>query len=342
MAEEKSILFSAEESDRINARVQEEIAPHLFLVCNYAPNRYPVQSEDARFVVGMLNLYKFVKDASIVDKIIYMDWEQQDHLNDSFKDNIKTVSALRQIYCHNESEISGNDADIRTVDDWMQMPASTEDHTEDYKELNRKLQGLADEIIAEIDQFIGNVANSDHKDEVIAAWENEIGQFYKRPNTGKILIGRLEKYYASKKGITQQMSKPDISNMQKCIRAYYLRNLEEEKRENEQALKDATELTNAGTLSLSEEDLQKLQPLAEAAGEAVAAKKKEIVEFLHYKGLTIDNIDQKMYCYKDFYIRKLPERIISFMKEREPSDYKTLLPQDIVPTVLREDLGAYM
>jgi hypothetical protein len=49
-----------------------------------------------------------------------------------------------------------------------------------------------------------------------------------------------------------------------------------------------------------------------------------------------------MYCYKDFYIRKLPERIISFMKEREPSDYKTLLPQDIVPTVLREDLGAYM
>ena len=65
-----NILWSSEESVRLNKKIQDNIAKHLFLTCNYEIG--PLQqviSEDAKYLTAVLNLYKFLIDSSIINKL---------------------------------------------------------------------------------------------------------------------------------------------------------------------------------------------------------------------------------------------------------------------------------
>ncbi len=331
MADDKSILYSSAESNRINELVQKKIAPHLFLACNYAPSPYLIQSEDAKFVVGILNLYKFVVDGSIIDKIPnIMDATMGSTLNKkTFMEKINLVKALRTVYCHNESEISGNDDDIKIVNVWMQKIPKT---INDYKMLNQKLQKLASDIVDVLHQFIKEASTTKHNAVLIENWENIIRDFYRRPNTRNILVGQLKKIYSARKGILS-MDRSANLDMAGCVRRYYIGDLESKLEEEENKYSMLCK-----KLSLSTENRAKLRKLVESVEEELKERKKQIVERLGNGKTTIDNIDRNDYPYLELYMKELPQRINDFMRNTaDTTVYGTLLPQDIVQYILKQD-----
>ena len=331
MADGKSILYSCEESDRINQLIQTKIAPHLFLTCNYAPNPYLIQSEDAQFVVGILNLYKFAVDGSIIDKIPnIMDASMGSTINKNvFMKKIELVKALRTVYCHNESEISGNDDDVKIVDAWMQKKPQT---INDYKALNQKLQKLASDIVAILHQFIDEVSKAKHKAVLIENWEDIIKKFYRRPNTKNILVGQVKKFYSARKGVLS-MDRLDTIDMARCIRNYYIGDIEsklEEKEDNYRVL--------CKKLSLSAEDQIKLRQSVDIVQEKLIERKKQIIISLGNGRTTIDNIDRNDFPYLELYIKELPQKITNLMDNvADTNVYGTLLPQNIVQYIVKQD-----
>lgn len=335
MANDKSILYSSEESDRINQLIQSKIASHLFLACNYAPSPYLIQSEDAKFVVGILNLYKFAIDGSIIDKIPQiMDAAMGSTINrKAFAEKIKLVKALRSVYCHNESEISGNDDDIKTVNSWMQKTPQT---INDYRMLNQQLQKLASDIVAVLDQFIKDASKTRQKDVLIKNWEGIISNFYQRPNTKNILKGQLKKFYSARKGITS-MGKADDLDMVSCVRKYYIGDLEQEQK----VTKDAYERIRK--LSLPDKERAKMLEKIKMVEDKLENRKKKLIVRLGDGRTTIDNIDRNDYPYLELYMKELPQRIIDFIGNTQDTNvYGTLLPQDIVQYILKLDFDSIM
>lgn len=331
MADDKSILYSSAESDRINQLIQSKIASHLFLACNYAPSPYFVQSEDAKFVVGILNLYKFAVDGSIIDKIpTIMDLTMGSTINKkAFKKKIILVKSLRAVYCHNESEISGNDDDIKRVNAWMQKSPQ---NINDYRALNQQLQKLASDIVVVLHQFIEDASRIKQKAVLIENWENIIKSFYRRPNTKNILIGQLKKFYSARKGILS-MDGSDNLDMASCVRKYYIGDLEsklEEKENNYRIL--------CRKLSLSVENRVNLRKTVEAVEQELIERKKQIITRLGNSGITIDSIDRSDYLYLELYMKELPQRIIDLIENTVDTNvYGNLLPQNIVQYIVKQD-----
>lgn len=331
MTDDKSILYSCEESDRINQLIQTKIAPHLFLACNYTPSPYLIQSEDAKFVVGILNLYKFAVDGSIIDKIPnIMDAAMGSTINKrAFMKKINLVKALRTVYCHNESEISGNDDDVKMVDVWMQK---TPQNINDYRVLNQQLQKLASDIVALSYQFIEDASRTKQKVALIEKWEDIIKNFYRRSNTKEILVGQVKKFYSARKGISF-MSELDNRDMASYIRKYYIGNIE-----NELAEKDSTYKLICKTVSLSADNKAKLRKTVEIVEEELIERKKQIIKKIGNSRITIENIDRNDFPYLELYMKELPQKIINLIENVTDTDvYGTLLPQDIVQYVVKQD-----
>lgn len=331
MADDKSILYSCEESDRINQQIQMKIAPHLFLTCNYTPSTYSIHSEDAKFVVGILNLYKFAVDGSIIDKIPnIMDAAMGSTINKYvFMKKIDLVKALRTVYCHNESEISGNDDERKIVDAWMQKIPQT---INDYRALNQQLQKLASDIVVVLYQFIEEASRTKQKAVLIENWENIIKKFYRRPNTKNILVGQLRKFYSARKGILF-MDRLDTLDMVSCVRKYYIGDLESKLEEKESTYKMLYR-----KLSLSVENQAKLRERVEIVQEELRERKKQIITRLGNSRITIDDIDRNNYLYLELYMKELPQRIIDLIDSTSDTNvYGTLLPQNIVQYIVKQD-----
>lgn len=330
MTDTKSILFSSGESDTINQLVQTKIASHLFLTCNYAPSPYLMLSEDAKFVVGILNLYKFTVDGSIIERIPSIaDVTVDSKFNKKeFLKKLELVKALRTVFCHNESEISGNNEDIKRVDAWM---SKVPQNIEDYRVLNQQLLKLASDILVELQQFVKNASRSKRKKILIDNWEGVIKTFYQRPNTRKILEGQLKKFYSARKGILS-MDKITSLNMAACVRKYYIGDLESNLEEKNNCMQISKKL------NLPVEELVKFKKLVEAVEEELNERKKQIVTRLGNSRITMDNIDRNDYPYLELYIKELPQRIIKFIDTTPDTNvYGTLLPQDIVQYIIKQD-----
>lgn len=331
MVDDKSILYSSVESERINQLVQTKIASHLFLVCNYAPSPYLVQSEDAKFVVGILNLYKFTVDGSIIEKIPnIMDTNMGSTLNNKvFAEKINLVKALRTVYCHNESEISGNDDEVKIVNAWMRKIPQT---INDYRILNQQLQKLASDIVTILHQFIKEASRTEQKAVLIENWEDIIKTFYRRPNTRNIMVGQLKKVYSARKGILS-MDRSANLDMASCVRKYYIGDIESklEERENNYRIL-------CRKLSLSVENQAKLSKRVETVEEELKERKKQIVARLGNGRTTIDNIDRNDYPYLELYMKELPQKIINLIDSTVDTNvYGTLLPQNIVQYIIKQD-----
>lgn len=331
MAADENILYSSVISEEITELVQTKIAPHLFLTCNYTPSPYLLLNEDAKFVVGILNLYKFTIDGSIIDKIPgIMDAAMSSTLNKKmFLEKIALVRALRTVFCHNESEISGNDDDIKIVDAWMRKRPQTDD---DYKLLNQHLQKLASEVVAAIYQFIGDASMSKQKKALVNKWEEVIKSFYRRPNTKNILEGQLKKIYSARKGILS-MNRSDNLDMEECVKKYYLGGLEEKLKEQE-----SNYVYLCKTLSLPAESQAKLRRKVEEVEEELIERKKQIVERFGKNEITLDDLEKRKRLYLDLYLRELPQKISCLIDDSVDTNvYGTLLPQDIVQYIIQKD-----
>lgn len=327
---DKEVIYGVEETDAVNRVVQEKIANHLFLTCNYAPSPYVIYSEDAKFVVGILNLYKYVIDGSIIDKIPNMISENMEGVinRKEFGEKINLVKALRTVYCHNESQVSGNDDDVKRVDAWiLKRPQSVQD----YVILNRKLQTLASEIDSLIYKFIEVGSKCKQKPLLISNWEEEIADFYRRPNTMQILRGQLKKFYAARFGI-QDIDSSMNYRVAKCVGQYYIGELEAE-------LEKVKKKYNI----LSPQSRSVLASYVNKKENELLNRKNEIIKRLGKDAKKPEDLDKNPYMYIDYYMTELPQKIIDFMNSTADTNvYGTLLPQDIVQYIIKQDFDLIM
>lgn len=82
---------------------------------------------------------------------------------------------------------------------------------------------------------------------------------------------------------------------------------------------------------LSSKVLTQIQAKITENEDKIRAKKSVII-----KDIEAD-IDNNVYLYLDYYIKKFPERLRKAVKTKNADEYGTLLPQDIVQYVINQD-----
>lgn len=327
---ENSILWSSEESVRLNKKIQDNIAKHLFLICNYEVG--PLQqviSEDAKYLTAVLNLYKFLIDSSIINKL---DSLRKGHSEIYYEHRklrkiIDIAKVLRTVYAHNESEESGNDYDLDVYNNWVKsIIGKTEITTSgQYEKLRLELEAKADEAVSILNDFIDSAQKAVDQSSLIKEWENLILRFYSTGNSDNIVKGQLKRAYKAQ-WVTDGHAPRDITNrdVAEWIKKMYYH---DEQKEIDK-FQNIIELSRK--TPLSSKVMAQIQAKITENEHKIRAKKSVIKEIEA-------DIDNNIYLYLDYYIKKFPERLRKAVKTKNADEYGTLLPQDIVQYIINED-----
>ncbi len=190
----KSILFSPDEAERINDEVQ-KIKSSLFVFCNYNPGPIEPLSPDARFLVGVLNLYKLAIDAGIVRGIARIAKSMSVRLKYSLFDIIRQASLLRSAIAHNF--MIHNDGAPYAIEFrfWMLQAIGKKnfENTADYEKAFNKVEQLGDNLAYSLREFLDIIGSRSNREIVIEQLENTILEFYDRSAVGTNLIKRQMK-----------------------------------------------------------------------------------------------------------------------------------------------------
>lgn len=194
-----SILFDGNTADALNDAVKSKVAAHLFMFCNYNPGPVDTYSVDARFIQGVLNLYKLLIDCSIVGSVTKMcaNAISQSRLYD-LKHYRNDASVLRTALAHNIDARNWTGEAVCEYTSWLQRESGKDkaESADDYAVLLQKLETIANDAMAILNDFVDKIAMSEQKDDAIARWENCIIDFYSKGTTGKqIFEGQLRDAY---------------------------------------------------------------------------------------------------------------------------------------------------
>lgn len=84
---------------------------------------------------------------------------------------------------------------------------------------------------------------------------------------------------------------------------------------------------------LSSKTLEQIQAKITENEEKIRTKKSVIIKEIEA------DVDNNIYLYLDYYIKKFPERLRKAVKTKNADEYGTLLPQDIVQYMINEDFN---
>lgn len=328
-----NILWSSEESVRLNKKIQDNIAKHLFLICNYEVG--PLQqviSEDAKYLMVVLNLYKFLIDSSIINKLdslrkgrseIHYDYRK-------LRKIIDIAKAIRTVCTHNESKESGNDYDLDVYNGWVKsIIGKTEISTfAEYEKLRFELEAKADEAVGILNDFIDSAQNAADQSGLIEEWENLILKFYSTDNSDNIVKGQLKRAYKAQ-WVTDGHAPRDITNrdVAEWIKKMYYSD------EQKEIDKFQNIIEFSRKKPLSSKILVQIQDKIIENEEKIRVKKSVIIKEIEA------DIDNNIYLYLDYYIKNFPERLKEAVKTKNVDEYGTLLPQDIVQYIINEDFN---
>ena len=215
-----NIVYSPDEADNLNELVRNTIAGHLFITCNYNPESISVFNEDAKFMQAVLNLYKFLFDASIC--VYLQDLDKKYHIQFDFKkmkDIFRVIKAMRTLISHNVDFHNGSEEPRIITEEWFQdaIGKKQPDSIADYKQALTVLEQHGAEIVSVITDFIKKMGEVNEKEEVVSDWEKSIICFYQRPNSRNILEGQLKLAFQAKIADNTKPNRVNISIWTKNI-----------------------------------------------------------------------------------------------------------------------------
>lgn len=177
------ILFDPQGANALNKLIQSKVAPHLFIVCNYHPDVFSMFSDDARFILGVLNLYKFSIDTSLINRLGQIDKKLGGNVRRKYRNSLselekclETVSYLRTFAAHNNDH---NDK-IDKTEAWLihiihkKQFETIEDYSEALKELNR----LGERIYNTVTEILNHMCKEYSKGELCEIFQDYILNFY--------------------------------------------------------------------------------------------------------------------------------------------------------------------
>lgn len=171
------ILFANDRAEKLNEIVRTKIDSSLFLFLNYTPNIINPYSYDGKYLMGVSNLYKLIKDTGWVleksGKIL-----GSESVVGNLKSCINTIYALRAVQNHNIWN-DYNLPELYKAEKWWyqagvisQRPVSEDD----YQKALTGLEALGSSLIKEVEDFVDNVSklNSHKKEKAIEIWTDAI------------------------------------------------------------------------------------------------------------------------------------------------------------------------
>lgn len=316
----ENIVFSPVEAEKLNKKVCETLAKHLFMFCNYNPDSITVFGDDAKFMQAILNMYKLLIDAGICNNLWGIGKKYSinyDHIK--FEDIIKSINSIRTTLGHNVDERSGNEKDKEVAEQWLLKVVGKKKLTnaEEYKKAVEKIERYGEDSITILTNFVESAGGNVKKGEIVKEWENLIISFYKRSNSRNILEGQLMLAYQSRLGIARKFSKVDVAEwVQKML--FYREQL---------LITNLREIIQKSSLSPSQ--LEKIGEQIDENEKIINEKNDKVALFSKKR---VDSL--RMYDYWDYYVYMLPIRI-----EEKLADgvVQSLLPQDVVQQIIEED-----
>ena len=180
----EKVLFDPKCANALNKLMQTKISSHLFLVCNYNPDSFDVFSEDAKFLTGISNLYKFTIDASLINKIkgidkklggvVYYKNRTQITALDEYLD---LISCLRTFTSHNNH----NNEIIDKTESWLiqTIHKNKFESLGDYSIALSELEKIGDSIYIVVSSIINRMVKEYSRSELCEAFQTSILLFYK-------------------------------------------------------------------------------------------------------------------------------------------------------------------
>lgn len=331
----RSVLFYPDEAIELNKSVQEKIAPHLFLFCNYNPAPLKAFSVDARFFKAVLNFYKLLIDSGVVNRVnklckeakVLFDLKQLKKYED-WASNARTVAG------HNLSERNGTDGEILKYERWLkEVVGKTEiECVEDYEKPLQTLEGMAASTMKILKDFVDCMSAVSPKDKVIASWEQCIIEFYCKDMNKAIFLGQIKEAYASvHRGGNVDFGVTDFKVSKWIQDSYYRR--EEREIKNLQVMLDYVVCKNLG----ESVRIQLQQKIQEAQ---VRMDQREITAAAEL-GCNINVFRSSVYNYKRHYCCKLKDKLNTTLNRIKQIDSGTMMPHDIMQKIIAEDFGLH-
>lgn len=318
-----SILFSSDAAEDLNKKIQEKIDKHLFLFCNYNPESLKSYSYDAKFILGVMNMYKFLIDTGVCNKIGVI--KKRYSLSFDYKrleEIISIINSFRTYLGHNEDYRNGNEDDKVIVERWFShlIGKKYPENAEQYEKSLDEMTKYGEECIKLLNNFVEEVSKHTKKSEIIAEWEDLIFDFYKRPNSRNIIKGHIRLAYQARKGSTSNYREGDIAIWTENMLFY----------EEQSKIDSLSNLVNERSLPT-----KILKDISEkiSENEALIRHKKEEVSARLKKAES----ELKSFDYLNYYVGCIPERIIEEYKARK---LESLLPQDAVQLIIYNDYSS--
>jgi hypothetical protein len=313
------MVFSSEAGEYLNKEIQNKIAGHLFLVCNYNAESVKAFSEDARFFQASLNMYKFLVDAGICNKLKdigksnKISWKER-----RFKEISDIIVAIRTTLGHNQDKNNGTDEDREKVVKWLRNVTGKDEMTcaSDYEAATKKLMEYGTECVSILEEFIRNAAASENVQNIIEDWENAIINFYKRGTSKNIFEGQLMMAYYAKVG----GSKPSKYMVAEWV----------QRKINE---KELSQIHSMNALlkrrGLRNSTLVCIQQNIDQCDAEIRKREHEII-----KELGLDKDELNKFDYLNYYIKSMPKKI---RDELVLGNVTSLLPQDIIQQIIESE-----
>lgn len=319
----KNILFDDEGAIFLNQLIQEKVAGHLFVVCNYNPVAFEPINDDARFLQGISNLYKFAIDCSLINRLKRIDDSlggicSKNNRRDfnNYKKCLDDINALRTYTDHNNF----HNEFIVQVELWIQKVTKKKklESMRDYTLALRELENLAEKTFDLSRTIINALVNTYPKDDLQNAFQDEIVYFYK--NNTRIIENELKQLYRSQMACPEIVKNGFIADW--CLKKYC--GQYEETIRKLSAFREYSE----------GKDIQKIETaIAEYENQLTAIKHKVADNSKTCKG----NIDKlSVYDYLEYYKKDVVKRILSSLSEIKNHGY-TMLPQDMIQFFISRD-----
>lgn len=192
------ILFADNQASKLNEYVKENIDGSLFLFLHYTPDTIKPYSYDGKYIMGVSNLYKLIKDSGWVleksDKIL------KDGSVKDLKSYINTIHMLREVQNHNVR--ADNAIRLQAAEKWWSdagVESQRPESEEDYQKALSGLEKLGRSLIKESENFVKNVSKLDEAERKVAinTWTEEIiSRYVKERNLFQYSINIYQEYSA--------------------------------------------------------------------------------------------------------------------------------------------------
>ena len=160
-----NIIFSTIPAKKINKYAAEKIAHYIIITCNYNPNTNFISS-DAIYISAIQNLYKFLIDSGIANKLT--DLCQIMPIAKRFSYNKRLIGMLRTKICHNKNKSNDIEMIEEQYANWVRsvINKNVPSSLADYDKLKEMLMEIGQELVEDIINFIDDSLNHNKKEEI--------------------------------------------------------------------------------------------------------------------------------------------------------------------------------